>query len=150
MTDLVLHTRRFDELAPLELYRVLQLRSAVFVVEQNCVYQDMDDNDRRATHIFTEARADAPLAGCIRVMEPGVTYAEASFGRVATASFARRTGVGRALVAAALEWLGHNHPGPVYIGAQAYLERFYRGFGFVPDGAPYVEDGIPHIHMRRV
>jgi ElaA protein len=144
-----LHTRRFDELTPLELYRLLQLRSQVFVVEQTCVFLDMDDHDQRAVHLFTDARVDAPMAGCIRVFGPGVTYPEASFGRVATAAFARRTGLGRALVDAALAWLGEHHPGPVYIGAQAYLERFYGSFGFVQDGAPYVEDGIPHLHMRR-
>jgi len=146
-----LHTKRFDDLTPLELYRILQLRSQVFVVEQNCVFQDMDDHDRRAVHLFASSSvsADAPLAGCLRVMGPGVTYPEASLGRVATALSARRTGVGRALVGAALEYLTKHHPGPVYIGAQSYLEKFYASFGFVQDGAPYVEDGIPHIHMRR-
>ena len=143
-------TKRFEELTPLELYRLLQLRTQVFVVEQSCVFQDMDDHDRRAVHMFTEAREDAPLAGCIRVMRPGVTYPEASFGRVATALSARRTGVGRALVASALAWLDRECPGPVYIGAQAYLERFYGGYGFAQVGEPYIEDGIPHLHMRRV
>jgi ElaA protein len=141
--------RPFDELTPLELHRILQLRSAVFVVEQACVFQDIDEHDLHAVHIFTEARPDAPLEGCVRVFAAGVTYPEASFGRVATAASARRTGLGRALVSAALAWLDEREPGPVQIGAQSYLERFYRGFGFAPVGEPYVEDGIPHLHMLR-
>jgi ElaA protein len=145
----LLHTCPFDALSPLQLHRILQLRSAVFVVEQTCVFQDIDDHDLRAVHIFTDARPDEPLAGCIRVFPPGVTYPEASFGRLATAPSARRTGLGRALVVAALEWLDAHTSGPVQIGAQSYLERFYRGFGFVPFGEPYVEDGIPHLHMLR-
>lgn len=144
-----LHTRPFDALTPLELHRILQLRSAVFVAEQACVFQDIDDHDLRAVHIFTDAHRDGPLEGCVRVFPSGVTYAEASFGRLATAPSARRTGLGRVLVAAALAWIDANAPGPVKIGAQSYLERFYGSFGFVPDGAPYVEDGIPHIHMVR-
>lgn len=144
-----LHTKRFDDLAPLELYRVLQLRSQVFVVEQACLFQDLDDHDRRAIHIFTDVREDAPLAGCVRALPPGITYPEASFGRVATASFARKEGLGRALVEAALAWLAEHHPGPVHIGAQSYLERFYRSFGFEQVGEPYLEDGIPHLSMIR-
>jgi len=149
MMTVTLHTKPFAALTPGELYRILQLRSAVFVVEQACVFQDMDDHDPRAVHIFATARDGELLGGCIRVFPPGVTYPEASFGRLATSSPARRTGLGRALVAAALGWIDDRGHGPVHIGAQAYLERFYRGFGFVPVGAPYIEDGIPHLHMIR-
>jgi len=145
----LLQTKPFDALTPLELHRILQLRSAVFVVEQTCIFQDIDDHDLRAVHIFSEARADRPLDGCVRVFPAGVTYPEASFGRLATAPSARRTGLGRALVVAALAWIDANAPGPVQIGAQAYLERFYAGFGFAQVGEPYVEDGIPHLHMVR-
>jgi ElaA protein len=144
-----LHAKPFAALTPLELYRLLQLRSQVFVVEQACVFQDLDDHDLRAVHLFTEVHEGAPLAGCARVMPPGVTYPEASLGRVATAPFARRTGLGRALVTAALGWLDAHHPGPVHIGAQAYLARFYGTFGFVQVGEGYVEDGIPHLSMIR-
>jgi ElaA protein len=144
-----LNTKPFAALTPLELHRILQLRSAVFVVEQACVFQDVDDHDLSAVHVFTDARDDRPLDGCIRVFAAGVTYAEASFGRLATGPSTRRTGLGRALVVAALTWLESNAPGPVKIGAQSYLERFYRSFDFVPEGAPYVEDGIPHMHMVR-
>ncbi len=149
MATPTLHARPFDALSPLELYRILQLRSSVFVVEQTCVFQDMDDHDLRAVHLFSDARTDTPLDGCVRVLGPGIAYPEASFGRLATASSARRTGLGRALVVAALAWLEASAPGPVQIGAQSYLERFYRSFGFVPVGDEYVEDGIPHLHMVR-
>jgi ElaA protein len=142
-------TKHFDTLTPLELHRILQLRSAVFVVEQACVFLDADDHDLRAVHIFPEARADRPLEGCVRVFPPGVTFPEASFGRLATSLAARRTGIGRALVTAALAWIDGRGYGPTQIGAQAYLEHFYREYGFVPVGEPYVEDGIPHLHMLR-
>ncbi len=145
----LLHTKPFDALTPLEIHRILQLRSAVFVVEQNCVFLDADEHDLRAVHIFTEARPDRTLDGCVRVFPPGITYPEASLGRVATSPQVRRTGLGRALVTAALGWLDANAPGPVQIGAQSYLERFYRSFGFTPVGDPYIEDGIPHMHMIR-
>lgn len=145
----MLVTKPFDALTPLELYRILELRQDVFIVEQTCLFRDIDDHDRRAVHIFTEARADAPLDGCVRVFGPGVTYAEASLGRIATAKSARRTGLGRVLMRAALAYLDEHHPGPIRIGAQRYLERFYRDFGFEPDGEPYVEDGIPHVAMLR-
>jgi ElaA protein len=120
-----------------------------------CVFQDLDSHDFRAVHIFPDAPdpADAAngeiLGGCVRVFAPGVTFPEASFGRLATSPPARRSGLGRALVAAALAWIDARAYGPTQIGAQSYLERFYRSFGFVPTGAPYVEDGIPHMHMIR-
>ena len=79
----------------------------------------------------------------------GVMPKSRSAGASSVAPSARRTGLGRALVVAALEWLDAHTSGPVQIGAQSYLERFYRGFGFVPFGEPYVEDGIPHLHMLR-
>ena len=144
-----LTTKRFEELSTLELYRILQLRQDVFVLEQTCLFRDLDDYDLRAIHIFTEALTERSMAGYVRVFGPGITYEEASLGRVVTAQCERRTGLGRALVRAALAHLEEHHPGRVRIGAQSYLERFYRSFGFVPEGDPYVEDGIPHIHMLR-
>ena len=149
MATLDLVTKPFDALTPLELHRIHQLRSAVFVVEQACAYLDPDDHDLRAVYIFPPASAERRLEGCIRVFPPGVTFAQASFGRVATAPSARRTGLGRALVRAALGWIDARGYGQTQIGAQAYLERFYREFGFTPVGEPYIEDGIPHIHMMR-
>ncbi len=144
-----LHAKAFHELTPLEVYRILQLRSAIFVVEQACAFQDIDDHDLLAVHVLTDARRDAALEGCVRVFGPGVTFPEASFGRLATASSARGSGLGRALVARALGWIESHTPGPVRIAAQSHLEAFYRAFGFGPVGEPYVEDGIPHVHMVR-
>jgi ElaA protein len=93
---------------------------------------------------------NANLAGCARLYGPGVRYEEASFGRLATAYAARRTGLGRALVSAALKELAQRFgPAPVRIGAQSYLRRFYEGFGFVVTHGPYDEDGIEHYDMVR-
>lgn len=142
-------TKPFAELTPFELLRILQLRSAVFLVEQTCIYQDIDDNDPRGVHIFTDPTREGLLEGCVRVFPPGVTFPQAAFGRIATSKAARGKGIGRELVRAALAWIDERTLGPVQIGAQAYLERFYREFGFVPFGEPYVEDGIPHLHMMR-
>jgi ElaA protein len=145
----MLTTKAFHELSALELYRILELRQDVFIVEQTCLFRDIDNHDLRAVHIFTPALEDAMLGGCVRVFGPGVTYEEASLGRIATAKSERRTGLGRALLRAAIDYLELHHKGTIRIGAQSYLERFYRDFGFVPDGEPYIEDGIPHIHMIR-
>lgn len=138
----------FDALTPAALYAVLAARSAVFVVEQACAYQDLDGYDARAAHLVAW-RNDAVAAYC-RVFPPGVKYAEASIGRVLTTAAFRRTGVGRQLVARALAQLDALHPGRgTRISAQAYLERFYASFGFETVSAPYLEDDIPHVEMLR-
>jgi ElaA protein len=139
----------FDALTPAALYAVLAARSAVFVVEQACAYQDLDGYDARADHLV--AWHDGEVAACCRVFAPGVKYAEASIGRVLTTAAFRRTGAGRQLLARALQrvdavYAGHG----TRISAQAYLERFYAAFGFATVSAPYMEDGIPHVEMLRM
>ena len=137
-----------------ELYALLRLRSEVFVVEQDCVYQDLDDKDQAGVHLWLE-RTDAPaskggrILACTRLLPAGVSYAgEASIGRVVTAQEVRRDGWGRQLMARSLEELRARWPGVgVHISAQQYLERFYADFGFETQGEPYLEDGIPHIGM---
>lgn len=139
------------------LYAALRLRSAVFVVEQQCVFLDLDGEDDRAHHLLgwtTDADGRPLLGAYARLFRPGVKYAEASIGRVVSDPAVRRTGAGRALMRAALEHLVDGPdalaPGaPVRIGAQRYLERFYGSFGFVTDGPPYDEDGIAHVEMVR-
>jgi ElaA protein len=141
----------FHELDARSLYALLRLRSEVFVVEQACVFLDMDDRDDRALHLLGEQLADdgaATLVAYARLFAPGDCYAESAIGRVVTAPRARGTGAGRALMLAAIgectrRWPGH----AIRIGAQRYLERFYASLGFVADGAPYDEDGIPHVEM---
>jgi ElaA protein len=127
----------FGDLTPFEVHDLLQARSAVFVVEQNCVFLDVDGVDPQCWHLLGRAQGNGPLLAYCRLVPPGVKYPEPSIGRVITSAAARRTGAGRELMA---EAVGRAHglwPGQALrIGAQMYLERFY-------------EDGIMHIEMRR-
>lgn len=141
--------RRYDALALDDLYDALALRSAVFSVEQQCPYLDPDGVDRHCHHLLGRDEAGA-LQAYLRVVDPGVKYAEPSIGRVITAAAVRGTGAGRVLVAEGLRRLATAWPGQaVRISAQAHLQRFYGGFGFVAVGAEYLEDDIPHIEMLR-
>jgi ElaA protein len=138
----------FAELSVHELYEVLQLRSEVFVLEQACAFQDMDGKDQHARHLL--GRTERRLLAYARLFGPGECYAEASIGRVVTAAACRRTGVGKQLIREAIAAVErHWGSGPIRIGAQAYLERFYESFGFVRDDENYLEDGIPHLYMVR-
>jgi ElaA protein len=138
----------FAELTVHDLYDVLRLRSAVFVVEQACAFQDMDNLDLHARHLL--GRSNGVLQAYARLFGPGECYAEASIGRVVTALACRGTGAGKQLMRQAIATIEHQcGPGPIRIGAQAYLERFYGSFGFVRDGENYLEDGIPHLYMVR-
>ena len=132
---------------PLALFAYLRLRSDVFVVEQGCVYPDMDDHDLVAWHL-TGTDASGRLLGVARLLPPGEKYAEPSLGRVIVTKAARGTGAGHLLVDEALRKAAAEYPGYGHrIQAQAYLERFYGSHGFEPDGEVYLEDGIPHIDM---
>lgn len=145
---------RFDALTNHDVYDLLASRSRVFVVEQQCVFLDADDLDRRAWHLL--ARHDATglrdgrstLGAYLRCIDPGVRYAEPSIGRVIVDAEWRSIGMGRTLM---IEGIGRTRalwPGqPIRIGAQARLERFYASLGFEREGAPYDEDGIEHIEM---
>jgi len=151
-TDITWQWSRFSELKPDELYAVVRLREAVFVVEQNCPYPDADGRDPRAWHLlgWQEGGTERLLAAYARVFEPGVRYTEASIGRVVTAEAVRGTGVGRKLMAEALRRLEGLAPGErIKLAAQRRLEEFYAGFGFRIVSAPYEEDGITHIDMVR-
>jgi len=136
----------FAELTSLELYSILRLRNEVFVVEQNCVFQDADNKDQESYHQMYW-QDDQLIAYC-RLLPPGLAYNEMSIGRVVSSPAARGTGAGRALIAMAIEqcykYFGR---GPIRIGAQLYLKQFYASFGFVEEGEVYLEDGIEHIEM---
>ena len=137
---------RFDDLTAREVHDILQARSAVFVVEQACVFQDVDGVDVQSWHLF--AREGEEVAAYCRLIQPGVKYAEASIGRVITTGIARGRGDGRALVNEALSRAAALWPGqPIRIGAQQRLERFYQSLGFKTVSEPYEEDGIPHVEM---
>jgi ElaA protein len=140
--------RRYGELAPLEIYAIFGARQAVFVVEQNAPYQDMDGKDLDAWHLIGWSGKE--VAAYLRLIAPGVSFAEPSLGRVLTTKIGRGTGLGRELIARGLEKMYELYPTlPTRIGAQAHLHKFYGSFGFVQSSEPYDEDGIPHIEMRR-
>jgi ElaA protein len=140
---------RWPELGVDNLYDALALRSAVFAVEQRCAYLDPDGVDRHCWHLLGRD-ATGTLQAYLRAVDAGVKYAEASIGRVVTAPAARGTGLGRSLVAEGLRRADAEWPGvALRISAQAHLQRFYGGFGFVAVGDTYVEDDIPHIEMLR-
>lgn len=138
----------FAALSNTELYDMMQLRQQVFIVEQNCPYLDADGKDRYCHHLL--GYTEGELAALSRLVPAGVSYIEPSIGRVVTCAKYRRKEYGKALMnesIAAIEKLWGKVP--VRIGAQQYLQKFYEGFGFVWEGEPYMEDGIPHIIMLR-
>ncbi len=138
----------FEELSLNTLYAILRLRQEVFAVEQASVYLDVDGFDPGACHLFA-TQDETPVAYC-RLLSPGVKYPEASIGRVVTAPGVRGSGAGRELMRRALTECEARFPDSgLRISAQAYLQRFYESFGFAVITAPYDEDGIPHIGMRR-
>ena len=144
----------FDELATADLYAVLALRQAVFVIEQACVFPDIDWHDQQACHLLGwqagGAGSERFLAAYLRCLPPGIKFAECAIGRVVTAPAVRGSGIGRLLVAEGLRRAESLYPAqPIRIGAQMHLERFYAGFGFDAASAPYDEDDIMHIEMLR-
>ncbi len=140
--------KKFEELSVHELYTILRLRNEVFVVEQHCVYQDLDNKDQESWHLV--CLMDAEAIAYTRLMPPGTTHHEASIGRVVTSPVHRRTGLGKELMQRSLEHcealFGKE---TIVLGAQVYLMDFYRSFDFIPEGNIYLEDGIEHIVMKR-
>ena len=137
--------KSFDELTPMELYDALRLRSEVFVVEQNCVFLDMDGADAACHHLLGY---DQRIMAYARIVPPGLKYPEPSIGRVVTAPSGRGKGWGRALMEEALLRLQALYGfQPVRIGAQQYLVDFYGSIGFRQEGPMYLEDNIPHVEM---
>ncbi len=137
----------FQELNIQLLYKILQLRSEVFVVEQNCVYQDMDDKDQQAYHLCLIKKEE--LIGTCRILDKGISYPKhASIGRVVIAASHRHLGLGYDLMQQALETCKMRYPStPIKISAQSHLQAFYTRLGVEAVGFPYLEDGIPHIAM---
>ena len=142
-------TKPFDALTVPELYALLQLCSEVFVVEQTCPFQDIDGQDQAAHHLLGYADT-GELAAYARLFDAGISYAQASIGRVVTSPRYRRFGLGRQLLQQAIMQCDTLFGAqPIKIGAQLYLQAFYESFGFVQQGEGYLEDGIPHIYMLR-
>jgi ElaA protein len=141
--------RSFDELNTRELYALLRLRQEVFVIEQHCAYLDADGIDLQCWHLLGRDGGGV-LQAYLRIVPPGLKYAEPSIGRVISAAAVRGSGAGRALMGAGVAHAGRLFPGRgIRISAQARLRRFYEDFGFVAEGAQYQEDGIPHVEMAR-
>lgn len=138
----------FDELSPFELYTILQLRNEVFVVEQQCVFQDADDRDQPSRHLM--AWTGSKLVAYTRLVPPRLVYQYPSIGRVVTSPRHRREGYGRELMNRSITEVRRLYGvTPIQIGAQLYLKDFYASFGFRESGEIYLEDGIPHIEMIR-
>lgn len=137
----------FSDLTTRQLYAILQARSEVFVLEQNCPYLDPDGADLDCLHLMAWTD-DQRLAAYLRIVPPGLKFQEASIGRVITSQFARGSGIGKQLLVKGIAACQAAHPGyAIRIGAQQYLEKFYQSFGFVTASAMYLEDDIPHIEM---
>jgi ElaA protein len=139
--------KSFTELNVAELYAIMQLRNEVFVVEQNCVYQDADNKDQSSFHLC--GWDGDTLAAYCRVLPAGISYKHPSIGRVITSSQYRKGGHGRQLVALAIEkTVAQFDDRIIIIGAQLYLKLFYETLGFRQVSETYLEDGIPHITMQ--
>lgn len=138
--------KSFDQLSIEELYEILQLRSEVFVVEQNCVYQDIDGKDNHAMHII--GIKDDKLVGYARCFPAGIYFKEAAMGRVIIREEYRSRKLGHEILKAALGAIKEYYDADaIRLSAQLHLTGFYENHGFKPVGTDYLEDGIPHINM---
>jgi len=140
--------KRFEALSLSEMYLVLQLRSVVFVVEQNCVYQDIDGKDYKALHLIGEY--EGKIIAYARLFKSGDYFDEASIGRVVVAANYRDKKFGHGLMRQAIAAIeSHFGETTITISAQLYLQRFYESHGFVAISEMYLEDDIPHIRMKK-
>jgi ElaA protein len=138
--------KKFEEISIDELYGILQLRAEVFVVEQDCAYQDMDGKDQEALHII--GSKNNKIVAYARIFKPGDYFKEASIGRVVVKNSERKYGYGYEIMNASIkvvhEFLNETK---IHLSAQSYLKKFYNNLGFKELGEEYLEDGIPHIEM---
>ena len=138
--------KRFEELTTTELYEILRVRAEVFVVEQTCIYQDLDEKDKRAYHLYCEE--SGKVKAYLRILDRGISYPEISIGRVLTTENNRRKGLAREMMKNAIDFickdLGENQ---IRISGQLYLQAFYESLGFQTVSEMYLEDDIPHVEM---
>ena len=140
--------KTFEELSINELYGILQLRAEVFVVEQHCVYQDLDGKDQKALHIM--GIKDNNVVAYTRIFKPGDYFKEASIGRVVVKASERKYGYGYQIMMASIKAVReHLNETIIKLSAQTYLKRFYNSLGFIEVGEEYLEDDIPHIAMQK-
>lgn len=140
-------TKNFDELSTQELYQILRLRSEVFVVEQNCVYQDIDNKDQKALHLF--GIVEGEIIAYSRLFKPGDYFEFSSIGRVVVAEKHRDKNFGHELIDQSILEINNLFKAQnITISAQLYLKKFYESHGFVATSETYLEDDIPHIEMK--
>ncbi len=145
---LEIKTKTFQGLTTKELYDLLQLRSEVFVVEQDCVYQDIDGKDQKALHVL--AYKNETLVGYARIFKPKDYFKEASIGRVLVKQSERKYKYGYTIMKASIKVIeDYYNVSEIRISAQTYLKRFYNNLEFFEIGEEYLEDGIPHINMLK-
>lgn len=138
--------KKFKELTIEELYEILKLRSEVFVVEQKCIYNDIDEKDLTSSHLML--KENGKIKAYLRVLQPGISYDNASLGRVLVAIDSRGKGYAKIIVKKGIEYILNNfNTTKITIGAQEYLKKFYGELGFEPVSEVYLEDGIPHLDM---
>jgi len=140
-----LEVKAWNKLSRKEINDVFSLRSEVFIVEQECIYQDVDGKDEKADHVLLIV--NNKLAGYTRVFNENTYFKEASFGRAVVKKTHRGKGYGHLLVKKSLEHLKQQQQSPIKISAQSHLKEFYSSHGFVAKGKEYMEDGIPHTAM---
>ena len=140
--------KSYSELTKDELYRILQLRAAIFVVEQNCAYLDVDGLDQKAYHVL--GMVEGRIGAYTRIFKGGDYFKDASIGRVLVSEEARGKDYGRKIMMASLRFIEENwKQKDTVISAQLYLVKFYEDLGFKTVGGEYMEDNIPHIKMKR-
>ena len=138
--------KTFSELNTDELYQILRLRTEVFVVEQNCVYQDLDNKDQKAIHIYYKENDE--IVAYTRIFKSGDYYKNPSIGRVVVSKKKRRKELGKKIMISSIEYIKKNLKGDkIELSAQKYLDKFYKDLGFHKTGKDYLEDGIPHQRM---
>ena len=139
--------KKFSELSTEEIYNILKLRSEVFVVEQNCVYQDIDEKDQKATHLFIEKNNE--IIAYTRIFKKGDYYEEnPSIGRVVVSKKERGKNLGKEIMLNSIEFIKKEFEGrKIELSAQKYLDKFYKDLDFYSEGEDYLEDGIPHQRM---
>lgn len=148
MLPLFFKLKNFEELSLKELYEILQLRSEIFVVEQDCVYQDIDDKDQKALHVF--GKKNGVIVAYARCFGAKIYFDEAAIGRVVVKENQRESGIGHQLIKASIKGIeAHYKTINIKVSAQQYLIKFYEAHGFKIVGKGYLEDGIPHIAMVR-
>ena len=145
---MIFNIKSFNELSTHELYVILQLRSEVFVVEQDCVYQDLDNKDLDAYHVL--GILDKEIVAYARIFKPGDYFLESSIGRIVVKKEFRKFQYGYKLVENSIQFIENNlQQNTILISAQSYLTKFYNSLGFTQVGEEYLEDGIPHIKMLK-